>query len=248
MTHISVTIDNHYQHQRLATIYDDGNGWSIDRDFYLSLAGKAPQYILDIGCGTGMLCHAYAALGHHVTGVDPAQSMLDIAKAKPHAENITWVKASVQEFQTDQQFDLIIMTGHAFQCMLTTQELTSCLQTMAQHVSENGKVVFETRNPNINWKAKWHNTGFTDGSGENQARVHRMVTDQGNNSISFTTTYRFSDETLHSDSVLRFWQVAEITQTAENAGFRIKAIYGDWDRSPFDPDTSEEIIFELLAA
>ncbi len=50
-----VRLDNHYKHKRLATIYDDGNGWSDDREFYLSLAGTEPQRILDIGCGTGVL-------------------------------------------------------------------------------------------------------------------------------------------------------------------------------------------------
>jgi 2-polyprenyl-3-methyl-5-hydroxy-6-metoxy-1,4-benzoquinol methylase len=69
-------LDAHYENPKLAEIYDDGNGWSIDRDFYLSLAGDRPIRILDLGCGTGLICDAYAAKGHFVTGVDPAASML----------------------------------------------------------------------------------------------------------------------------------------------------------------------------
>jgi len=153
MNPTDVTIDNHYKHQRLATIYDEGNGWSNDREFYLSLAGNKPQHILDVGCGTGIICHAYAALGHHVTGLDPAESMLNVAKANPMGDRVTWVNASVQDFSSDRRFDLIIMTGHAFQCMLTKQELQSCLHTMSQHVTQDGLIVFETRNPNLDWKA-----------------------------------------------------------------------------------------------
>lgn len=247
MNTADVTIDNHYKHQRLATIYDDGNGWGNDREFYLSLAGDKPQHILDVGCGTGIICHAYAALGHHVTGLDPAESMLIVAKANPLGDKITWVNASVQEFNSEQKFDLIIMTGHALQCLLTTQELQSCLQTMAQHIARDGQIVFETRNPNIDWKSKWHNTGFNDGSGENKAQVNREVTGYTNNSMSFTTKYHFSDETLQSDSELRFWAPTEVSRAAGNAGLKVKTIFGDWDRSPFDPHTSEEIIFSLQA-
>ena len=31
--------DDHYENPRLAEIYDVSSPWSIDRDFYLSLAG-----------------------------------------------------------------------------------------------------------------------------------------------------------------------------------------------------------------
>ena len=52
--------DTHYEHPRLAAIYDLSSGWSEDRDFYLELAGDTPSWILDLGCGTGLICRAYA--------------------------------------------------------------------------------------------------------------------------------------------------------------------------------------------
>jgi hypothetical protein len=38
--------DKHYLNWKLAEIYDLDSPWSIDRDFYLSLAGAPPQRIL----------------------------------------------------------------------------------------------------------------------------------------------------------------------------------------------------------
>ena len=64
--------DLHYEHPKLVDVYDLGNGWSEDRNFYLSLAGDKPISILDLGCGTGLLSNAYAERGHMVTGADPA--------------------------------------------------------------------------------------------------------------------------------------------------------------------------------
>jgi len=37
------------------------------------------SWTLDLGCGTGLLCNAYAADGQGVTGVDPTLAMLEAA-------------------------------------------------------------------------------------------------------------------------------------------------------------------------
>lgn len=84
--------DTHYEHPKLAAIYDVFSPWSIDRDFYLGLAGDSPQHVLDLGCGTGLLCDAYAARGHHVTGVDTTAAMLAVARQKPHGDRVEWVR------------------------------------------------------------------------------------------------------------------------------------------------------------
>src|SRR5215472_8572385 len=107
-----------YQDAQIAEIYDLINPLGEDSNFYLSLAGLHPCSVLDLGCGTGTLCCALAARGHRVTGVDPAEAMLAVAKRKRHAEQVEWVKSSAQSYRSRQRFDLIVMTGHAFQILL----------------------------------------------------------------------------------------------------------------------------------
>jgi SAM-dependent methyltransferase len=107
-------LDPHYVNPKLVELYDLTCGWSADRDFYLSLAHPSRQRILDLGCGTGLLCDAYAARNHDVTGVDPAASMLDVARRKPHGKDVEWVRSSAQTYRSEKRFDIIIMTGHAF--------------------------------------------------------------------------------------------------------------------------------------
>ena len=148
--------DLHYEEPSLAELYDLDSGWSVDRDFYLALAGAAPQRILDLGCGTGLLCDAYAALGHSVTGADPAKAMLDVARQKPNGEKIEWVLSSAQDFRSPKRFDLIIMTGHAFQVFLEASDVLATFATMRQHLAPGGLIVFESRNPAIDWPARWN--------------------------------------------------------------------------------------------
>ncbi|TBL68209.1 class I SAM-dependent methyltransferase [Paenibacillus thalictri] len=46
------------------------------------LAGEEPLKVLDVGCGTGFLSLLLAKAGHEVTGVDFADEMLQLARAK----------------------------------------------------------------------------------------------------------------------------------------------------------------------
>lgn len=120
-----------------------------DCDFYVSLVGPHACSILDLGCGTCMLCCCLAGRGHRVTGVDPAAAMLVVAKRKRHAEKIEWVESIAQSYRSQRRFDLIFMTGHAFQTLLTDADALATLGTMRAHIKDRGRIVFETRNPNV---------------------------------------------------------------------------------------------------
>lgn len=66
--------------------------------------------ILDVGCGTGSLCSVLSETGLSVTGIDPAQKMLAIAKRQPENGNIRFLQANALEQLpfADQSFDLSI--------------------------------------------------------------------------------------------------------------------------------------------
>lgn len=53
--------------------------------------------VLDIGCGTGALCSVLKEKGLAVTGIDPADKMLRIAKRQPENKAITFIQANVLE-------------------------------------------------------------------------------------------------------------------------------------------------------
>ena len=144
-----------YHDPQIAEIYDLTSPWAQDADFYLSLAGRRPCSVLDLGCGTGTLCCALAERGHRVTGVDPAAAMLAVARSKPHGEQVECVESSAQSYKAHQRFDLIVMTGHAFQVLLTDADALAVLVTIRCHLNEHGRVAFETRNPRADWAGEW---------------------------------------------------------------------------------------------
>ena len=231
-----------YQNAQIAEIYDLANPWAPEYDFYLSLAGLRPCSVLDLGCGTGTFCCALAARGHRVTGVDPAAAMLAVARSKPHAEQVEWVESSAQSYKSHRRFDLIVMTGHAFQILLTDADALAALQTMRDHLKGRGRVAFETRNPRVDWAGEW------------AARPPRMlpggqlletleITGADGEFISFQTSYRFPNVTLTTSSTLRFPSREHVEALVAHSGLVVRQVFGDWESGPFEAVRSREIIF-----
>jgi SAM-dependent methyltransferase len=239
--------DEHYVNPELAELYDLDSPWSADRSFYLSQAGPPPQSILDLGCGTGLICNAYAELGHNVTGADPAPAMLAAARKKPFSAKIEWVDATAQTFLSGKRFDLIIMTGHAFQVLLEDEDVRAAFETMRMHLKPGGKAVFESRNRVIDWAGEWSREFVLDSPGETVRESWRVFPMQ-NDRLKFESVYRFPDKTLISKSELRFMSRMEIEAHLASAGLRIESLFGAWDGSPFDEKTSKEMIFTVGAA
>jgi SAM-dependent methyltransferase len=234
--------DLHYEHPALAALYDADCGWSEDRGFYLNLAGAPPQRILDLGCGTGLICDAYAALGHDVTGVDPAPAMLEIARQKPHGADIGWVPATAQDFRSDKRFELIIMTGHAFQVLLEDSDIRAAFETVRTHLAPSGRFVFESRNPAIDWEKLWNSSHEFAADGRSVTCTTRTLSRAGNR-LTFEQRYDFDGQSLTSRSELLFLSREEIEQRLALSGLRAGSVFGDWRSRPFDPRTSHEMIF-----
>lgn len=235
-------IDHHYVNPKLAAIYDIDSPWSLDRDFYLALAGSSPRSILDLGCGTGLICDAYAAQGHQVTGVDPSSAMLDVARRKPHGDRVEWVQAFSQTFDSDRQFDLIIMTGHAFQVLLDDVEIAATFNGMRKHLKPTGQIVFESRNPSIDWAKNWNYDMVLELPTSRVAESRRFIR-MDDDRMTFELRYVFPDEVVVSTSELRFLSRKEIESRLSASGLNVERVLGDWDGKPFDEGHSYEMIF-----
>ncbi|TXL70402.1 class I SAM-dependent methyltransferase [Vineibacter terrae] len=137
--------DQVFEDEASAAIYDHFNRWSASDAFYLDLARQTGGRVLDLGCGTGMLACRIAAEGCDVVGVDPADGMLRVARTRPGTENVRWVKGSGQSLELPCRFDLIYMTGHAFQTLLSDEDVLATLGNVARHLARDGRFAFETR-------------------------------------------------------------------------------------------------------
>ena len=143
----SPVVDRQFSEPRLAALYDPQFGREARDDyrFYLPLIMEAGA-VLDVGCGTGALLHWARESGHsgRLTGLDPAAGMLDIARTRA---DIEWVHGDLGSVAWDREFDLAVMTGHAFQVLVEDEQIRASLASVYSALTPGGLFAFETRNP-----------------------------------------------------------------------------------------------------
>jgi SAM-dependent methyltransferase len=101
---------------RLAAIYDALEAERNDLETYVRIAEElGARRVLDIGCGTGTFALLLAERGLEVTGVDPAEASLNIARAKADAERVRWIRGDATTLPA---LDLATMTGNVAQAIL----------------------------------------------------------------------------------------------------------------------------------
>ena len=123
-------------------------GTSGDIAFYLDAVRAAPQ-ILELGCGFGRILVALAGAGHHVTGLDISTDMLALAEQAQacvpptQASRIALVHGDMRDFQLDKRFERVIIPYNGLYCMLSEAAVVDCLRCAGEHLTTNGKVVFD---------------------------------------------------------------------------------------------------------
>jgi len=241
-----VVVDRQFADPGLAALYDvlhpgDQRG---DFAFYLPLVLSSSS-VLDVGCGTGELLRRARAAGHagRLCGLDPAEAMLDQARTRP---DIEWVHGDLGSVAWDREFELVVMTGHAFQVLVEDHEIQASLSTIRAALTEGGRFAFETRNPLDRAWERWAPDHAVEviGPGGLQLRMaHEVETPIEEDLVSFTTTFTSPawDRPRQSHSTLRFLHADSVASFVAGAGLVIEEQFGDWDRQPLT-SASPEII------
>jgi SAM-dependent methyltransferase len=243
---------NHqFDDDRLAALYDvlfppEGRD---DFHFYLQLIRSATS-VLDVGCGTGALLRRAREAGHtgRLCGLDPAVGMLNQARAR---SDIEWVLGDLSSVAWEREFDLIVMTGHAFQELLDDDEIRVALIAIRSALTGNGRFAFETRNPLDRAWERWatqYTAEVTDATGA-IVRCDSRVTAVEGNIVRGTMTYTSPgwDHPEVSEGALRFVDAASLAAFLSHAGLAIEGQLGDWTGEPFTAESPEIITIARLA-
>lgn len=112
------------------------------------LAGVAEKKLLDVGCGGGILCEAMAQRGALVTGIDMADTPLEVARlhALESKTQIDYVKSTAENFaeKFPGQFDIVT----CLEMLEHVPDPASVIEACAHLVKPGGHVFFSTINRN----------------------------------------------------------------------------------------------------
>lgn len=239
-------VDGQFSDVRLASLYDlfcpsERRG---DFGFYLPMVMSVGA-VLDVGCGTGALLHWARDSGHtgRLCGLDPAVGMLEQTRAR---SDIEWILGDVASVGWDREFDLVVMSGHAFQVFVEDDNLRASLAAIRSALVDDGRFAFETRNPTVREWERWtpsQPAEVTDADGAVVRMAHEVEAPVDGDVVRFMATFTSPrwDEPLQSRSTLRFLDVDSLSLFLSDAGLVIEEQFGDWDRHPLT-ETSPEII------
>ena len=226
----------------------------IDLPFYLGLATSAAEgtetgaaRVLDLATGTGRLALALAAAGHKVTEVDINSGLLDVAKSKDGAEQVTWAEQDARSVKVRGTFDLAILAGNALQQFLTNDDRAAVLASAYRQLAPGGALAFAIRFPHgveLSRRAEtpeiWHS--YTDAGGS-QVVVSGTQRYDAITQVMTHETYRQyavdgSRAATPTATALRYSYPQELVAALSAARFEVEAMYADFNGTPLIGSTA----------
>jgi 2-polyprenyl-3-methyl-5-hydroxy-6-metoxy-1,4-benzoquinol methylase len=203
--------------------------------------------ILDLACGTGTMAIRFAQQGYQVTGVDIVAEMIELARQKAAAQNLSveWVVADARTFQVQKQFPFIYMLGNAFQHFLTRVDQEALFARVREHLLPEGRFLFVTRNPSAR---NLFEGRFSEPQTYVEADGTRLIASEQPtyDAITQIQHYTFYNQWIFADgrqeektyrTALRYVFPQEMEALLFYNGLQIEACYGNWGQEPLTADS-----------
>ncbi len=223
--------------QLLADLYDPLDPDRSDLDVYAAMVDEfGARSVLDVGCGTGTFACMLAAKGIEVTGVDPDEASLNVARRKPGADRVTWLHGDATTLPP-MQVDLATMTANVAQVFLTDEDWLATLRGIYAALKPDGRLVFETRDPLRKAWLDWNpeqSREKTDVPGIGVVETWYEVTEVTDDPllVTFRASNRFEADgsVITATSTLRFRSRDEIERSLRESGFELQEVRDAPDR------------------
>jgi ubiquinone/menaquinone biosynthesis C-methylase UbiE len=214
-----------------APIYDD---WSADMtadvQFYVELARETDGPLVELAVGNGRVAIPVARdTGRHVLGIDASQAMLDQARAKAVAAGVDLElrHGDMRELELDEPAGLIYSPFRSLLHLPTWADRRRVFERVYASLRPGGRFAWNAFvfDPKI--------AARIDGEWQEQNGVrHRIDQAKHDNRI---------DITLESGDAISLWWLnrSEWEGLIDVAGFEVEALYGGFERQPFDENATE---------
>jgi hypothetical protein len=178
--------------------------------------------------------------------------MLGVAREKSAGrDNPRWVEGDMRTFELGERFGLVIIPFRSFLHLLTVEDQKACLGRIHEHLVEGGRLALNFFNPNLAIMASWLNRDpkqrhLVERKGKSERWESRYYS-----TSEQTMDYETRDDELSDDNAtisrvyrnlhVRYVYRYEMEHLLALCGFEIEALYGWFDRRPFEDESSEMV-------
>jgi len=214
------------------------------QEFFRKVVTGKMKAAADLGCGTGIDAIALDGLGLKVTAFDPSDKMVNQAKTNAGlaGASINFNNYSIHNIpdKFDNQFELVVSLGNTF-ANIAREKFEDSLQKCYDILRKEGVIIILILNYHKIIREKNRIVNITPGSNQYFIRFY----DFGEHQIVFNIL-RFdkskpSDHNLISTEIYPY-SADDFTKVLKKTGFKSINYYGNFNFSPFDLNTSNDLI------
>lgn len=219
--------------------------------FYIAEARRRGGAVLELACGSGRFTIPLAQPGLEVVGCDLSPAMLQLARAKAAAAGVDIAFHAMDMRELDlpgRRFGLVVIAANSLLHLHRAHEIRRCLQAIARHLAPGGALAFDVFVPSPRILARDPSARHLVGRFAHP-ELGELTLEETTDYDAATQVNRgtwFWSTPAHPDVLvtplhLRQLFPRELPALVEDAGFRLAARYGDFDRSQSGPHSRRQV-------
>jgi SAM-dependent methyltransferase len=229
-------------YDQIAHIYDPWSRSVVeDIDFYVEHALASGGPVVELAVGTGRIAVPIAQAGIAVIGVDASPGMLAVAREAADAAGVGHLVdlrvGDLADPPVSERVPLVICPFRSLLHMDSEAAKLRALEAARSLLEPGGRFVFDVFTPSREDIEETHGRWL-----EREPGIEELaVWDEASRTLSLSVRSHDTSATFR----LHWLSEPEWVALLERAGFEIEALYGWFDRRPYDGD--EDLVFVCRA-
>ncbi|HET8968849.1 MAG TPA: class I SAM-dependent methyltransferase [Gaiellaceae bacterium] len=229
-------------YDRIASFYDPWSRSVVeDVGFYVEEALASGGPVVELAVGTGRIAVPIARAGIDVIGVDTSPAMLAVARAAAEeagvASRVDLRLGDLREPPVTERVPLVVCPFRSLLHMETEEEKLQALRAARTLLERDGRFVFDVFSPSRADIEETHGRWL-----EREPGIFERA-DWDESARTLTLSVR--SDSSETSFGLHWLSAPEWLRLLDEAAFAVDAVYGWFDRRPFEDD--EDMIFVARA-
>ncbi|HEY3991490.1 MAG TPA: class I SAM-dependent methyltransferase [Ktedonobacteraceae bacterium] len=240
----------------IAPFYDIEHAeFDEDLDMYRNFAELCGGKILELACGSGRLLLPLAREGYTLTGVDTSAAMLEIAQRALEKEGIAarcqLVQQDMCSLQLQEKYRLAMIALGSFGHIITRAQQQQALAAIRRHLSMGATFVLDISNEDARYMEALSGQILHQGTWQQQdgSYVTHFLSPASSNSQHLLDLTHFYEVHRQGGNVQRsvsqtslyLFERNETELLLDQAGFRVKDVYGSYEFGPYEHNSARLI-------
>lgn len=232
-------------------MYAIANDTSLETDFLINLYKKNKlsqnKKILDCCCGVGRHDYLLAQAGFKVTGIDISSEQINNAKKIHCHNNIEYHVMDVRNIDLpNHDYDMSICMWTTYNYLSQDKDFMSFIKSNYNHQHNGSILVLDSKNiPRLNNRRVYKRNSFIKNDVKIELIINKYITNNIQNSQYLYFINDKGDKKFYfDDEFVRFYTINEIKELVKDY-YEVINVYGDFDFSMYDKDSSNRFIVIL---